>query len=75
MTSASCMHEAGQTGLVLCDNLEGGGGEEGGGEGAGEEDGGRGVWMGGHMYVLWPIHVDVWQKSPQYCKVIILQLK
>ena len=23
----------------------------------------------------WLIHVDVWQKSPQYCKVIILQLK
>ena len=24
---------------------------------------------------LWLIHVDVWQKSTQYCKVIILQLK
>ena len=24
---------------------------------------------------LWLIHVDVWQKSNQYCKVIILQLK
>ena len=23
----------------------------------------------------WLIHVDVWQKSPQYCKVISLQLK
>ena len=23
----------------------------------------------------WLIHVDVWQKPPQYCKVIILQLK
>ena len=22
----------------------------------------------------WLIHVDVWQKPPQYCKVIILQL-
>ena len=28
------------------------------------------------MYVyLWLIHVDVWQKPTQYCKVIILQLK
>ena len=24
---------------------------------------------------LWPFHVDVWQKTSQYCKVIILQLK
>ena len=24
---------------------------------------------------LWLIHVDVWQKPPQYCKVIILQFK
>ena len=23
----------------------------------------------------WLIHVDVWQKPPQYCKVISLQLK
>ena len=23
----------------------------------------------------WVIHVDVWQKPAQYCKVIILQLK
>ena len=27
-----------------------------------------------HVY-LWPIHVDVWQKPSQYCKVVILQLK
>ena len=26
-------------------------------------------------YVLWLIHVDVWQKPTQYCKAIILQLK
>ena len=37
--------------------------------------------MGGRLkregiYVcLWLIHEDVWQKSAQYCKVIILQLK
>ena len=24
---------------------------------------------------MWPIHVNVWQKSSQCCKVIILQLK
>ena len=24
---------------------------------------------------LWLIHADVWQKSTQYCRVIILQLK
>ena len=24
---------------------------------------------------LWLIHVNVWQKPPQYCKVISLQLK
>ena len=29
---------------------------------------------GTHVY-LWPIHVDVWQKPPQYCKVNTLQLK
>ena len=23
----------------------------------------------------WPIHVNVWQKSQQYCKVMSLQLK
>ena len=29
----------------------------------------------GHLDVyLWPIHLDVWQKPSQYCKVIILQL-
>ena len=51
---------------VLCDNLEGMGWErrwEGG-------SGGR-----GHMYTLWLIHVDVWQKPSQYCKAVILQLK
>ena len=36
-------------------------------EGWGGEGGGRGF--------LWLIHVDVWQKPPQYCKVIILQFK
>ena len=38
-----------------------------------------GRWEGGSrwgIYVyLWLIHADVWQKSTQYCKAVILQLK
>ena len=40
-----------------------------------------GLAVGGRLtregtYVnLWLIHVDIWQKSTQYCKAIILQLK
>ena len=34
----------------------------------------RGSGGRGHIY-LWLIHVDVWQKLTQNCKVIILQLK
>ena len=29
----------------------------------------------GHIVYLWLIHVAIWQKLTQYCKVIILQLK
>ena len=65
MTSASLMHEAGHSKLVLWDNREG----------WGREGGGRGVQDGGTPVHSWLIHVDVWQKSPQYCKVIILQVK
>ena len=36
--------------------------------------GGRFKREGTHIY-LWLIHVDVWQKSTQYCKAIILHLK
>ena len=59
-----CMMQGVQT--VLCDNLEGVGWD--------------GRWEGGSTglgkYIsLWLIHVDVWQKLTQYCKVIILQLK
>ena len=39
------------------------------------EAGGKGVQDGGTHVHLWLIHVDVWQKPSQYCKVIILQLK
>ena len=36
---------------------------------------GSGVWDGGGIHVHpWLIHVNVWQKPPQYCKVINLQL-
>ena len=36
---------------------------------------GREVQEGEDICILWLIHVDVWQKPTQYCKVIILQLK
>ena len=51
--------------LVFCDSLQAWGGE-----------GGERVFRreGTHVY-LWLIHVDVWRKLSQYCKVIILQLK
>ena len=65
MTSASLMHEAGPSKLVLGDNSEGWGGQ--------------GVWRGiqdgeTHVHPLL-IHVNVWQKPPQYCKAIVLQLQ
>ena len=65
MTSASSMHEAGHSKLVLWDNPEGWRGE---GSGRGVQDGGT------HVHP-WLIHVNVWQKPLQYCKVISLQLK
>ena len=61
------MHEAGHPKPVLWDNPEGWDGE-GYGRGGRVEDGRT------HVH-LWLIRVDVWQKPPQYCKVIILQLK
>ena len=59
------MHETRCSGLVHWDDPEGWDGEGGGGEGSG--------W-GTHVHP-WLIHVNVWQKPPQYCKVISLQLK
>jgi len=35
---------------------------------------GAGFRMGETGVYLWLIHVHVWQKPSQYCKVIILQL-
>ena len=40
----------------------------------GRDMGGRFKKEGTYVY-LWLIHVNVWQKSNQYCKAIILQLK
>ena len=64
LANASSMHEAGHSKLALWDNPEGWGGE-----GDGKWEGGSG-W-GTHVHP-WLIHVDVWQKPPQYCKVISL---
>ena len=64
MTSANSMHDAGHSKPVLWDNPEGWGGD---GSETEVQNGG-----GGHM---WLIHVNVWQKPPQYCKLISLQLK
>ena len=44
-------------------------------EGWDGEGEGRGVRDGGTQVHQWLIHVHVWQKPPQYCKVISLQLK
>ena len=59
------MHETGCSEQVPWDDCEGWNGE-GGGEG--------GSGWGTHIHP-WLIHVNVWQKPPQYCKIIILQKK
>ena len=61
----SSRHEAGQSGLVLCDNLEGWG-EEGGERGAQDEE-----------YICIPMANSCLctTKPSQYFKVIIFQLK
>ena len=64
IASPDSMHETGCSGLVHWDDPE-------------EWDGEGGEWgcsgWGTHVYP-WLIHVDVWQKPLQYCKVISLQL-
>ena len=55
MTSASSMHKAGHSMLVLWDNPEGCIGV----------GGGRGVQDGGTAVHPWLIHVKVWLKPPQ----------
>ena len=64
ITSPGSAHETGCSGLVHRDDPEGWDGERGG----------RGLRMGKHVHP-WLIHVNVWQKPQQYCKVISLQLK
>ena len=59
------MHDTGCSGPVHWDDPEGWDGEGGGGGGSG--------W-GTHVNT-WLIHINVWQKPLQYCKVISLQLK
>ena len=43
-------------------------------EGSGGEGRGRGDRNGEYVLNPWLIHVNVWQKPLQYCKVISLQL-
>ena len=64
IASPGSMYETGCSGLVHWDDPEGWDGE-GGGRG--------GSWWGIHIHPCL-IHVTVWQKPPQYCKVISLQL-
>ena len=61
IASRNLLYDAGSSKPVLCDDLDGWNGEMGGSRGT-------------YVY-LWLIHVDVWKKSTQYCKAIILQLK
>ena len=63
IASLGSMHETGCSGLVQWDDPEGWDGK----------GGGRGVQDGGTHVHPWLIHVDVWQKPPQYFKVISLQ--
>ena len=56
--SGSWMYDAENPELVLCDNLEGWGGE----------GGGRGVQEEGTHVCLWLIHVDVRQKNHNIVK-------
>ena len=64
IASPGVMHETGCSGLVHWEDPEGW--DE-------REVGGR-VRMGTHVHP-WLIHVNVWQKPLQYCKVISLQVK
>ena len=59
------MHETGCLGPEHWDDPEGCVADGGGREGSG---------CGTHVH-LWLNHVNVWQKSLQYCKVISFQLK
>ena len=56
MTCTSSMHEAWHSKWLFWDNPEG----------WGREGGGRAIQDGGTHVHPWLIHVDVWQKPPQY---------
>ena len=43
-------------------------------EGGVEREVGGGFGRRADTYTLWQNHVNVWQKLPQYCKVVSLQL-
>ena len=64
MTSASPMHEAGHSKLLLWDNPEGWGGEGGGGQ-----------FRMGNTCAPVTDSFQCMAKPPQYCKLISLQLK
>ena len=59
--SPGLMHDTGCSGLVHWDDPE-------------KQDREGGSGWGTHVHP-WLIHVNVWQKPPQYCKVISLQFK
>ena len=65
ITSPGSIQDTGCLGLVHWDDPEGWYGE----------GGRRGVQDWEHVYTRGLIHVDVWQKQIQYCKLISLQLK
>ena len=65
------MHETGCSGPEHWDDPEGWDGM--GWDGMGKEVGGGSGW-GTHVHP-WLIHINVWQKPLQYCKVISLLLK
>ena len=51
---------------MLCDDLEGW---------DGRAESRREVQEGRNIYILWLVHIVVWQKPTQYYTVIILQFK
>ena len=65
MTSPSSMHEKEQSKLVHWDNPEG----------WDKQGGGSGIPEGETHVNPCLIHVNIWQKPPEYCKLISLQLK
>ena len=65
MTSPSSIHETALSKPVHWDNPEGWDGE----------GGGRGFWGWETHVHPWLIHVYIWQKPPQCCEEISLQLK